>query len=80
MSWAFDINDRGDIVGWSSRSSPGYHAVLWRSGQLIDLQNASDVPQDCVLEKATAINNRGEILADVRCSGRARVAILTPGK
>jgi probable HAF family extracellular repeat protein len=80
ISWALDINDRGDIVGWSRRSSPGDHAVLWRAGQLIDLQNASDVPPDCVLNKATGINNRGDILADIRCSGRAKVAILTSAK
>jgi len=78
LSWAFDMNDRGDIVGWSRLSNSRDHAVLWRAGKLIDLQDASDVPQDCVLQKATAINNRGEVLADAQCSHRARVAILSP--
>lgn len=35
-SWGYDVNDLGHVVG-VSRGSNGYHGVIWRDGQMIDL-------------------------------------------
>jgi probable HAF family extracellular repeat protein len=78
FSQALDINDRGDIVGWSRLGIPANHAVLWRRDRIIDLNEATSKPTECVLIRASAITNRGEILVDAICGGRERVAILTP--
>jgi len=78
FSEALDINDRGDIVGWSRRADFVDHAVLWREGRVLDLNDLAAGAAGCVVTRATAIANRGDILADVRCGGRSRVALLTP--
>ncbi len=36
-SFAQAINDRGDVVGFSSGSGPGLHAFRWRDGVMTDL-------------------------------------------
>src|SRR6185436_9202879 len=51
------INNRGDVVGWSSFFDPTVnsnrvHAVLWQSGGMIDLGEGS----------ALDVNERGTIL------------------
>lgn len=51
-SYAFDINDRGDVVGFSKGSDGIDHAVLWSRGQLIDLGTG----------RATSINSRRAIV------------------
>jgi len=78
FSEALDINDRGDIVGWSRLGNSVDHAVLWRWGQLLDLNAVVPGDTECVLTRATAINDQGQILADASCDGRPRVALLTP--
>jgi len=50
-SWAYDINERGQVVGQS-----GGHAVLWEHGAVTDLQ----IPG--VGSSAQGINNAGQIV------------------
>ncbi|HWC74047.1 MAG TPA: hypothetical protein VG454_08925 [Gemmatimonadales bacterium] len=49
---AVDINDRGDVVGFSNDASAFIHAVLWRNGVVRDLGPG----------RAIAINDTGDIL------------------
>jgi probable HAF family extracellular repeat protein len=64
LSWAGDINDRGQIVGYSSEDQYNRpHAVLWQDGQPIDITPAGS--ESCA---ATTINNRGDIGG--RCDDR----------
>ncbi len=65
---ALDINDKGQIVGWS-KSSTGSHAVLWQKGQIIDLGvlDSSVPPCQSITtypcgSLANAINNHGQVV------------------
>lgn len=58
------INEDGVIVGNSdANDTRGAHAVLWRSGQIVDLQSlfAAQLPSNVVLHNATAISKDGRI-------------------
>jgi probable HAF family extracellular repeat protein len=51
-SAAFRINDRGQILGFSSSATGEPHAVLWEHGRIVDLG----------VESASDINNRGQVV------------------
>jgi probable HAF family extracellular repeat protein len=36
-SFAYDTNERGQVVGWSDTDSGSLHAVLWEAGTMQDL-------------------------------------------
>ncbi len=57
FSHAYDINERGQIVGVSTTSA-GVHAVLWENGTITDL---GTLPGDDYSE-ARGINERGQIM------------------
>ncbi|MEZ5401333.1 MAG: hypothetical protein R2729_16805 [Bryobacteraceae bacterium] len=59
------INDAGDVVGYSRIPSGETHAVLWQSGQIVDLNVAllNTLPGGAWLEIAEGINNSGLIVA-----------------
>jgi uncharacterized membrane protein len=73
VSWGTAINNRRQVVGSSGLAAgpefgpPIYviqcpcHAVLWENGQVINLESV--IPPGWSLEWASAINDRGEILA-----------------
>jgi probable HAF family extracellular repeat protein len=55
----FDINNRGQVVGWSGRGVDGpQHAFLWRRGAVTWLPGGRG-------SRAVAINDRGEIAGSV---------------
>ncbi|MCA9945973.1 MAG: hypothetical protein KC449_20965 [Anaerolineales bacterium] len=62
-SSASDINNRGQIVGYSFDSQNVSHAVLWEDGTVIDLGSLGGS-----ISVAYAINNRGQV---VGCSQTA---------
>lgn len=64
---AFDINDRGEIVGeaWLTDDSFSQSAVLWDHGQMIVLQDTVSLP-DWHLDHAVSINNAGQIVVSAR--------------
>jgi probable HAF family extracellular repeat protein len=69
QSWASDINDAGQIVGFA-----GGHAFVFQDGVYTDL-NTVVTPGQPVLTAAVAINNAGQIVAS-NIAGRA--VLLTP--
>jgi len=54
---AVDINDRGDVVGWSTTPAGITHAVLWQGSHLVDLD-----PQGSVNSQAVDIDDAGQIV------------------
>jgi probable HAF family extracellular repeat protein len=59
-SEAVNLNDAGEIVGWS-RGSAGTRAVLWRTGgAMLDLGSLRGANHN----RARAINNRSEVVGD----------------
>ncbi len=55
-SFAWDINDLGDVVGTSD-----FRATLWRSGQMLDLNSAIEPSSPWRLDVASVISNQGRI-------------------
>lgn len=65
-STAQDVNDLGQVVGWSQTPADGYHAFLWTSEHgMVDLNNiVSNAPAGLVLNFGQQINDNGAILAE----------------
>jgi len=62
---AEDINDRGEVVGFSQLAdNQGSHAFVWQGDQMLDLNDLIDEAsrQRWELSQATAINNSGQIV------------------
>jgi len=60
-SAAHDINDHGEIVGWSDTKSGEHHAFLWRKGGMEDL-----TPFEGYTADANGINNRTQVVGSIR--------------
>ena len=73
-STAEDINNAGDVVG----SSLG-KAVLWKGATAIDLNTRLAPGSGWVLQKASAVNSRGQITGVGTRNGQPRVFLLSPG-
>jgi probable HAF family extracellular repeat protein len=70
MSVATDLNERGDVVGYSAYGGPGQyhmHSFLYRNGQMTPLGNQKGE------NSAAAINNLGAVVGnyDLRGTGHA---------
>jgi probable HAF family extracellular repeat protein len=65
FSIAEAVNARGEIVGRSDSASSGFHAILWRNGQIIDLSpegRRNDDPHWGYSSGAYDINDHGQIV------------------
>lgn len=83
-SAAYDVNDHGDVVGYSTKDagSVGY-AALWRGNLLVDLNDFLDaklIQDGWALASAEGINNEGSIVGTA-VNGRLKMQVayvLTP--
>ena len=77
---AHDINNGGDIVGWSWINSMGVsRAVLWENaGPIVNLNDRIDAGSGWLLENATNINDAGQIVGVGKLHGQSRAFLLTP--
>jgi probable HAF family extracellular repeat protein len=61
-SFAYGINDRGQVVGYSASRDQGghflYHAILWKNGKMRDLGALSGVNNSAAL----GISSRGQVV------------------
>lgn len=72
-SMALDVNDKGDIVGWSQT------AVLWKNGQAVNLNDQIPIGSVLNLQQARAINNAGYIVGwGLTKQGYRRPFLLVP--
>ncbi len=72
-SFALGVNQYADAVGTS-----GFHAVLWRGGQTIDLNTVASGSDGWTLEKAWAIGDDGVIVGTGSLLGFPRAFKLIP--
>lgn len=75
MTQAEDINQTGQIVGWSQTAGGATHPFLWENGIMIDLGNlAGD------FSSAVAINDNGQILLKSSSSQGDRTLLYEDGQ
>ncbi|MGO8927794.1 MAG: hypothetical protein ACLQU3_13005 [Limisphaerales bacterium] len=78
---AFQINNQGQIVGFSGQSLTDVttaHPLLWENGKMIDLQTQILADSGWLLEQAGSINDRGQIAAFGWHNGQLHACLLTP--
>jgi len=78
------INDAGEVVGTARIHGAEFqiqHAYVWRDGRAVDLNDRiAEGGEGWVLERATSINNRGEIVGHGTHLGESAAFKLTPLK
>jgi probable HAF family extracellular repeat protein len=82
-SLAFDINENGQVVGqtyFGDNTFSGTYATLWQDGEMFDLNNliAPNSDDFDILERATSINNNGQIVGYGRLNNQRRAFLATP--
>jgi probable HAF family extracellular repeat protein len=78
VSYAYAVNNSGQIVGWSSTPAGGYdHAVLWENGEILDLNDLHD-GTGWLLRQARGINDAGQIAGKGIFNGKDHGFLLTP--
>jgi probable HAF family extracellular repeat protein len=77
-SFARDVNDHGTIVGASVTPAFEVHAVIWRDGQVTDLNTLLPPGSGWLLFNAFAISNDGRIFGEGLFSGAFRPFVLVP--
>jgi len=78
-AFAWGINSAGDVVGQIVLGpSMNDHAVVWRGGVMIDLNDVIPAGSGDVLVSGLAINDAGQIAATGRTPAGVRGFILTP--
>jgi len=77
---AEDINDFGQVVGYSYRFGPlnDDRAFLWQDGTIVDLNELIPADSGWILRQARGINNRGQIVGTGLISGQWHAYVATP--
>jgi probable HAF family extracellular repeat protein len=78
-STALDINDQVEVVG-TSETEGKLAAFLWERGKMIDLNKAIPPRSGWLLQVASRINNKGEILGRGYVGGAIHAFLLQPEK
>jgi probable HAF family extracellular repeat protein len=73
-SFALDVNDVGEVVGWSNTANGEMHAFLWRDGTMTDL--GARLADPTRMSQAMEINNRGQVLGWVSDPATTAEALL----
>ncbi len=72
------INDAGVVVGSSYKGQTFSRAVLWRGGQVVDLNTLIPAGSGWHLEDANGINLQGQIVGQGTYQGKRRAFLMTP--
>jgi probable HAF family extracellular repeat protein len=75
-SVAEDINDSGQVVGWSASSAA--RAYIYEDGVVTNLNSLIPAGSGLTIIKATGINNAGQIVGYASGGGRTHAILLTP--
>jgi len=78
VSYANDINNSVQVVGWSRTSGGTELACLWSDGILTDLGSATPSASGWQLQRAMGINDAGQIAGYGLLSGSTHAFLLTP--
>jgi probable HAF family extracellular repeat protein len=79
-SYAMDINDASQVVGWATTQAGEQHAFVWtREAGMLDLNELlASGGSGWTLATATAINDRGQIVGEGWLGAERRAFLLTP--
>ena len=76
-TWGFGINDSGAVVGQSSFQGT-YHAFVYSSGKIKDLNRLIPAKSGWVLLEGDSINKTGQIVGTGMHKGQEHAFLLTP--
>jgi probable HAF family extracellular repeat protein len=78
-SWGFAINDSGIVVGQSTSAQSGtYHAFVYNSRKMVDLNQLIPANSGWELDVANGINDAGKIVGYGTRNGTFHAFVLTP--
>jgi len=78
LSDAAGINDKQEVVGFSTIASGAQRAFIWSDGVITNLNTLIDLASGWTLTQATGINNRGQIVGNGVIGGAQHAFLLTP--
>lgn len=76
-STALGINAKDEIVGTAASALGNRHAVLWRNGTPLDLNEVIPAASGWLLTRANAINDRGDIVGTATFEGATHAFLLS---
>lgn len=77
-SVAYGVNAAGDVVGYAHTAGGEEHAFLWQDGVMTDLNDLISPDTGFVLERATDINDLGQIVGRGHVGDDMHAFLLTP--
>jgi len=78
FSQTYDINNGGRAVGWAATNDSAQHAFLYADRRMVDLNNLLAANSGWVLNTATGINDKDQIVGEGKLNGVQAIYLLTP--